>query len=288
MTYREAVKAAIAAWRGIWLHWNKSTESQNAVTFLERVMGDDTGYDDKLEELVSWLIGASDEPFHYVMAVAQLKEKSALYKKLVEEVEKADPPVHKPVAPAPVVKKRRKPKRPKSAKSDLPRSVLAWHQEFWKDIEITNKPTSQPGKYIYTEQDKHATNISGSAQAVGKDVKEPMFWITLGRMTMEHKIGRCLHCAGAVVNTLVQRPELDAYVIAVQGNVTYDHHYVIIGTLAEIKLEKGYVIDVWDANLNKKSPIQEREEYTYLRGEHKLFCLFDPLDRAAHRGMATK
>lgn len=94
-TYRQAIEAAIASWRGIWLHWNKSPASESAVMILERLMGEER-YDDRLKEAVDWFLGNSFVPFNYVYEFNALKTDSALYKKLTAELATADAPILRP------------------------------------------------------------------------------------------------------------------------------------------------------------------------------------------------
>ncbi|HWC00900.1 MAG TPA: hypothetical protein VG672_29540, partial [Bryobacteraceae bacterium] len=177
---------------------------------------------------------------------------------------------------------------PKKATNSLSEAIVLMHSSAWRKIKITNVPTDTPGRYNYTEQDKAATNLQGSAMAIGKKQDNPRFWVELGRLTLINKFGRCLHCSGAAVYSLVLDPRFDNYIIAVQGNVSYDHHYVLLGTEGDIATGDGYVIDIWDANLNLTTPLSKAREYRYRNGEHKVFCMFLPEGRAELRKFALE
>lgn len=175
---------------------------------------------------------------------------------------------------------------PKKATTSLSEAVVLMHNSAWKKIRITNQPTDTPGRYKYTDEDKGATQLSGAALAIGKKQESPNFWVELGRLALSNKFGRCLHCAGAAVYSLVLEPMLDDYVIAVQGNTDYDHHYVLLGTEGDLAKDDGYVIDIWHANLNSTTPLSKAKNYHYREGGHKVFCIFLPQDRAELRSFA--
>jgi len=157
----------------------------------------------------------------------------------------------------------------------------------WKVIEITNKPTDTPGRYNFTPKDMHATNLGGSASTIaGGGQETPKFWVELGRLALVNKFGRCLHCAGAAVYSLVLDQRFDKYAIAVLGNTAYDHHFVMVGTQGDFSAGDGYVIDIWDGNLNKNTPVSKFNNYRYNEGKMKIFCMLAPQDRADLRSWA--
>jgi hypothetical protein len=177
---------------------------------------------------------------------------------------------------------------PKKATTSLSEAVVLMHDSAWRKIKITNRPTDTPGRYDYTDEDKGATQLQGAALAIGKKQDSPRFWVELGRLTLTNKFGRCLHCSGAAVYSLVMEPMLDSYVIAVQGNTAFDHHYVLLGNEGDLATGDGYVIDIWDANLNGTTPLSKAKEYRYRKGEHKLFCTLLPEERAELRRFALE
>jgi hypothetical protein len=92
MRYREAIQAAITDWEGgCWCCFrSKSTESQAAVDALEEVMSDPL--DDRLAELVDWLVGAqfqlpASHPF-----LTPIKQKCKLRDCLNTARRNGDPP----------------------------------------------------------------------------------------------------------------------------------------------------------------------------------------------------
>jgi hypothetical protein len=175
---------------------------------------------------------------------------------------------------------------PKKATTSLSRAILLMHESAWNKISITNVPSGGPGQYKYTDKDYAATNLQGSAMVIGGNQDDPKFWVELGRLTIINKFGRCLHCSGAAIYSLVMEPMMDGYIFAVRGNSSYDHHYVMVGTEGDFVKEDGYIIDIWDANLNSTTPVSKAKEYRYAMGKHKTFCVFLLEERAKLREFA--
>lgn len=302
MKFREAVEKAIERWNGIWFHWGKSQQSSNAVVALRGIL-DTTIYDDELHKATMWLLGQSETPYSYKSAkLERLKKDSSLATFLDEELDKVkSQPNFKPqVSNSLTIEKKEQKKEKKvvrsSNKSMSYLSMLAKHQKEWSGIEITDIPTKTPGVYKYTENDKQTTNIkfTASIKLANKGVNykeivaQPEYWAELGRLVSKHRFGRCYSCAALVVYTLVADSSYDSLVIAVFGNEDYDHQFVVIGTMSEIKEGKGYAIDIWQANLDKKTPqVLPISECIYAKGNVKLACLLHPDDRASVRSFLS-
>lgn len=313
MTLSEAVDEAIRRWNDVWFHWNKSQQSKNAVMALQNLMARSM-YEDELLAAVTWLIGQSATPFNYKgLRLDPLKSDSALATYLGEEFAKVDRAPN--LRPRPTtsttssratssttgrttdVPKKTTPKTPVS-RSSAPRylSSLARHARDWAGIEITDIPTDTPGVYKYTKNDQQTTTMKGTAAAKlamthkKKDIVDlPEYWAELGRLVSKHRMGRCYSCAALVVYTLVMDPTYDELVIAVMGNVDYDHQFVLIGTMAEVESKKGYVIDIWQSNLDKVTPqVLPLNECRYTQGNVQLACLLHPDDRATVRAFVSK
>jgi hypothetical protein len=294
VTYREAILKAIRRWKGIWFHWNKSTQSIDAVTALEGTEGV-TIYDDELSAAVRWLLGQSETQFYYKgVGLKQLKVDSSLYSYLNEELEKASSgPELKPkiiVTQTKTVEKKEKKKEKKKETKKNVLSLLKRHSKEWSGIEITDEPTDKPGVYKYTEKDKQTTNIKGSAAVKLKDkvayneiTEAPEYWAELGRLVAKHKFGRCYSCAALAVYTLVMDTSYDDLLIAVVGNEAFDHQFVVVGTESDISEQKGYAIDIWQSNVDGKTPfVMPVNENIYSKGA-KLACVLHPEDRAKVR-----
>ena len=169
-------------------------------------------------------------------------------------------------------------------------SLLKRHHEEWSKIEITDIPTATPGIYKYTEKDKQTNNLKLMAAlnvkaAKGEITEQPLYWAQLGKLVAKHRFGRCYSCAGLAVYTLVMDPSYDKLIIAVVGNSDYDHQFVVVGTESEVGNKTGYVIDIWQTNLdNGKTPfVMPHAECVYSKGTTKLACVLFPDDRASLR-----
>lgn len=93
MRYREAIEAAITDWEGgCWCCFrSKSSESQAAVDALEELMADPL--DDRLSELVDWLVGAQLQRPRSHPFLTPIKQKCKLRDCLNGAIRKGDQPL---------------------------------------------------------------------------------------------------------------------------------------------------------------------------------------------------
>jgi len=322
-TYKQAVKAALVAWDEGFFRW-RSSESKAAVDAINTVIGDP--FDDRLLELVNYLTGVVIFPPSFQAKLQAIGADSKLRTCLNTALAKADKPRLAPKVTTTQQQTSHQSLSSSSSSSSAVRSSQSVHssatstksvakvvslsvgfnyanlekyQSEWSKIKITDLPTDTFGVYKTTDEDKFTIIPRGTAAGKvlkGGDIDNASlmatFWVILGGMVMKKKgdkYGRCLDCAAAVVYTLVSDETYDALVISVMGKKKVDHHFVYVGTPEDLENDKGRVIDVWDANLNKQSSsCSTLSTYKYGTKGWKPFCTLLPKDRSALREEVLK
>lgn len=308
MKYRDAIAAAIREWDNIRFHWNKSEASKKAVVILGRLI-DESPYDDRLIRAIDWLMGVSNERFSYVVPLPQLKKDSALYIKLAEKLKTAELPALTPIVTSNIQQNSRsrvslarirpQPNRDlysATSKTDMPLQISK-HQNIWKKIGITDRPTGQHGRYEFTPDDFISTSQKGAAAGVVKKqfgtkdfLKDARYWIELGRMVIKSNKGRCFSCAGAAAYTLINDECFDVSEIAIMGSKGYDHYFICVGqSMGEIEAGSATAIDIWHANLKEGRSFFTTPARNFAYWEDaEIICQIDKSARSSLRAFAKE
>jgi len=327
-TYKQAIKDALVEWEGGFLR-SRSDESKKAVAAIKTVINDT--HDNRLKELIDYLTDWEPPPPPSFPKLLKLSYKSKLYACLVDAVSNAQAPLMSwKIPPRPPMLDQSSQVRPIQQFNQIQQfnpiqqinqvqqlnpiqmhnnllfdyGILDKYKSEWSKIEITDIPIEGVvGRYKSTDNDKYTTQPRAFAKGmVEKDdkstkaVHKPEFWVILGGMIMNKKgdkFGRCVDCSAAVVYMLVNDHTYDRLVISVIGKETYDHHFVYVGTPDDVENGNGWVIDVWQANLNlendKTTPLRWLlDEYQYGKLGWKDFCVLRPEDRVALRQRVAK
>lgn len=188
-----------------------------------------------------------------------------------------------------------------SVKTDSRIAEFAALASKWGVIKITDLPTSTPGVYIQTEDDK--MTIVSKAAAAGAVIKEGIdmakvlesgrYWLRLGRMVLKGKKGRCFSCAAVAAYLLTLEPAFDDLDICIWGSGEYDHHFTTIGKSSEYASAWNgvVVIDIWHGNLNKETGVYKYANFPYkmkVSGGYKRFAWLSAAKRAQQRSYAIK
>jgi hypothetical protein len=198
------------------------------------------------------------------------------------------------------------------------------HRKTWSVITITDRPTGEFDShnrpiYDYSHlKDGQAPQVeSDGATAAGwalggkpgdHQVK-PAYWLKLGKLALNRKLGKCFSCAAAAVYTLVHDPNFDRYRIEVVGCADTDHYIVVVGRSGgrnrRVTLQRNpylgigpasgwgaaaIVVDIWQANHNNEVPAKKATDCIYTKEanvNYPRFCCFEPSERKAHRELVT-
>jgi len=154
------------------------------------------------------------------------------------------------------------------------------------------------GRFGFYLTEKTTNQLAEQPKILLGRMENPEGWISLGRAVLTHKVGKCWSCAAAAIYKLVVVPEFDLVRFESVGATNNDHHFVVVnrdpGTdVTDISTwnADAFVVDLWQANLHgwhsrqPGSPTQSQlcwkpDEYPYKESPVKLYCAFEPADRA--------